>query len=157
MLLSKKLTFRSSLTEAEFNFVFSKLVSEGGYKKLFKGFKEGDQFEIRRSQVSKSERTSFYPVMNGVIKQDPKGLLISAKVSLPKFTVVFMAFVYIFMILWFIGLFHTNGFNSKTINDLGEFIVIFFSFQLAFFLVFYLEYKRMIKYIIELFEAEITS
>ena len=155
ILLSQKLTLRSSLTEDEFDFVFSKLVSGDGYKKLFRGFKEGNSFEIRRATVSISERTSFYPIMHGVIQQDPNGLLIRAKVGLPKVTVVGMAFMYIFMIFWFIGHFHTNGFNSKTWNDLIEFIAIFFSFQLAFLFVFYLEYKKMIKYIVELFEAEI--
>ncbi|HEV7423887.1 MAG TPA: hypothetical protein VGO21_01730 [Candidatus Paceibacterota bacterium] len=145
---------RSSLTEEEFDFVFSKLVSVDGYKKLFRGFKEGNRFEIRRATASIYERTSFYPIMHGVIQQDPDGLLIRAKVSLPKVTVVGIAFMYIFMIFWFTGHFHTNGFNSKTLNDLSEFIAIFFSFQLAFFLVFYFEYKKMIKYIVELFEAE---
>ena len=157
MLFSRKLILKSSLTKEEFDFVFSKLVSERGYKKLFKGFKEGHQFEIRRFTASLLELTSFYPIMHGMIQQDPDGLLIHTKVSLPRFTVVFMTFAYIFMTCWFISFFHTNGTNSKTLNDLSESIAVFFFFQLFFLLVFHLEYKKMINYVVELFEAQIVS
>ena len=157
MIFSKKLTLKSSLTKEEFDFVFSKVVSERDGRKLFKGFKEGYQFEIRKSTSLKTELTSFYPIMQGVIQQDLNGLLIRAKVSLPKFTLVFMVFANIFMIFWFISFFHTNGLNSKSLNELSEFIAVYFFFQLAFMLVFYLGYKKMIKDILELFEAQIVS
>jgi hypothetical protein len=158
MLFSKKLTLKSSLTEKEFDFVFSKIVSEESLGKLFKGFKAGNQFEIRIVPASTFERTSFYPIMNGVIQHDANGLLIRAKFGLPTFTVVFMAFTYLFMIFWFTGFFYTKGFNSETLNDyLGGFIAIFFSLQVAFYLVFYFKYKELKKYIIVLFEAEVVS
>ena len=145
------------MTKEEFDFVFSKLVSQVGYKKLFRGFKEGYQFEIRKSPASMYERTSFYPIMHGVIQQDPDGLLIHAKVSLPKFTVVGLSFAYIFMTCWFISFFYKNGINSKTLNELSEFIAIFFSVQLVFLWVFHLKYREMINYVVELFKAQIVS